>query len=68
MIHVEVFLRGRTVATTQVEAQQARVGREPDNEVHLEGLGVSSRHCLIERRPDGSWSVKDLSGGWIRGR
>ncbi len=66
MIHVDVLLRGRTVGTYRVDAPQARVGRDADNQVRLEGLGVTARHCVIERTPGGGWAIEDLSGGWTQ--
>jgi type II secretory ATPase GspE/PulE/Tfp pilus assembly ATPase PilB-like protein len=35
------------------------VGRHPDNQIQYNDDGLSRKHCLFERRPDGWW-VQDL--------
>jgi 3-oxosteroid 1-dehydrogenase len=35
------------------------VGRHPDNEIQYNDDGLSRKHCLFERRPDGWW-IQDL--------
>jgi pSer/pThr/pTyr-binding forkhead associated (FHA) protein len=38
-----------------VDGQTLRVGRNPDMDVHLSGMGVSRRHCEISREADQVW-------------
>src|SRR3990172_1499492 len=47
------------------------IGRDPSNMVPLEDPQVESRHCQIERTPDGKFRVVDLntrSGTQINGQ
>ncbi|MGE0711598.1 MAG: FHA domain-containing protein [Planctomycetota bacterium] len=58
MIHLIVTLKGRTIGRFDVEGDQVRVGRLPDNEVQIDNLSVSRLHCVIERDAEG-WALED---------
>jgi hypothetical protein len=45
---LSVFLRDRLLARSTFTAEEIRIGRSADNEVHLENLSVSRYHASIE--------------------
>lgn len=62
MIHLFVTLKDRAVGTYDVPGDRVRIGRHPDNEVHIDSMAVSRNHCVLSRAPQGGWIVEDLGG------
>jgi hypothetical protein len=62
MIHLFVTLKDRAVGTYDVPGDRVRIGRHPDNEVHIDSMAVSRNHCVLSRTPQGGWVVEDLGG------
>lgn len=52
-------------------SESITLGREPENEIQLDGLEVSRRHCRIEPLPGGGYRLVDLgskNGTFLNGR
>lgn len=62
MIRLYVTLKDRAVGTYEVPGDRVRIGRHPDNEVHIDSMAVSRNHCVLSRAPQGGWVVEDLGG------
>lgn len=63
--------RNRTVRVYALGDQPITLGREPENDVQLDGLEVSRRHCRIEPLPKGGYRIIDLgskNGTFLNGR
>ena len=57
-------------STFLLESDTTSVGRNTDSEVFLDDVTVSRAHAAIERRPDGSFFVRDagsLNGTYVNG-
>lgn len=70
MLHLYVTLRDRTVGHFELPGDRVRIGRHPDNEVQIDSMAVSRHHCLLERGPQGGWTVEDLgsnNGTYVNG-
>ena len=55
----------------ELGAEAVTLGREPENEIQLDGLEVSRRHCRIEPLAKGGYRVLDLkskNGTFLNGR
>src|SRR5579864_5547305 len=44
------MLRGRLIATCRFDQETVRIGRTPDNEVHIDNPVFSRSHAAIQRR------------------
>lgn len=70
MLHLYVTLRDRAVGHFDLPGDRVRIGRHPDNEVQIDSMAVSRHHCLLERGPQGGWTVEDLgsnNGTFVNG-
>lgn len=70
MLLLYVTLRDRAVGHFEVPGDRVRIGRHPDNEVQIDSMAVSRHHCLLERGPQGGWTVEDLgsnNGTFVNG-
>jgi hypothetical protein len=70
MIHLYVTLRDRAVGHFEIPGDRVRIGRHPDNEVQIDSMAVSRHHCVLERLPQGGWTVEDLgsnNGTYVNG-
>lgn len=59
VLRVRVSLKGRPVRSYRFAKDLITVGRSPDSDVSLDNAGISRDHLIIERNPDGSFSVQD---------
>ena len=60
MIHLVVTLKGRTIGRFDLDGEQVRIGRHPDNEVQIDNMSVSRFHCTLTRNPaNGAWILED---------
>jgi pSer/pThr/pTyr-binding forkhead associated (FHA) protein len=62
--------RGPNAGSTFMLDQTAQAGRDPARPVFLDDITVSRQHATFERRPDGSWFVRDegsLNGTYVNG-
>jgi pSer/pThr/pTyr-binding forkhead associated (FHA) protein len=59
LLRVRVSLKGRPVRSYRFSKELITVGRNPDADVSLDNAGISRDHLIIERSPDGSYSVQD---------
>lgn len=63
-------LKGHAIGRYDVGGAEVRIGRHPDNDVHIESLAVSRFHCALRRGDDGGWRVEDLgsnNGTYVNG-
>jgi ABC-type multidrug transport system ATPase subunit/pSer/pThr/pTyr-binding forkhead associated (FHA) protein len=59
------------VESASMQAGRMAIGRDPDNELHLDHVLVSRRHALLEETADGSYRVRDegsQNGTFLNGR
>lgn len=69
-VQVVVTFRDRQVGQFAIPGQRVRIGRHPDNDVAIDSTAISRHHCVLDRRPDGSWFVEDLgsnNGTFVNG-
>jgi hypothetical protein len=59
LLRVRVSLKGRPVRSYRFAKDLITVGRNPDSDIFLDNPGISRDHLIIERTPDGSYSVQD---------
>jgi hypothetical protein len=67
----QLTIIGGTAPNTVIALTESeyRIGRQRDNEIQLQDLGVSGHHARIYRGPDG-YAVEDLksrNGTWVNG-
>lgn len=60
-LHVVVSLRGRVLADTSFDQDRVRIGRSPDNDIHLDNAALSRDHALLTRAGR-VWTIEDVSG------
>src|SRR5712671_4993976 len=54
----------------RIGSQVMRIGRPPDNDIHVSHLGVSKHHAELRRTPAGRYSITDLgshNGTYVNG-
>lgn len=63
--------RGPNAGSTYLLQQdETSAGRSTESDVFLDDVTVSRSHAVFERRPDGSWFVRDLgslNGTYVNG-
>ena len=57
---VQVVFQGRILETVKLNKNVMSVGRLPDNDIVINNLGVSRRHCRIIRDDSGGFYIEDL--------
>jgi len=57
---VQVIFQGRILETIKLNKNIATVGRLPDNDIVINNLGVSRRHCRIICDDSGGFYIEDL--------
>ena len=70
MIKLTLEFGGKTVKTYEFNKSAITVGRELDNDIVIDNLGISRHHCKVEEKPGGLHIVSDLgsnNGTFVRG-
>ncbi|RMG13885.1 MAG: FHA domain-containing protein [Planctomycetota bacterium] len=71
MAHFVVMLKGRVISRFDVEGDEVRIGRHPDNEIQIDNRSVSRFHArLLHDERSGLWRVEDQgsqNGTYVNG-
>jgi pSer/pThr/pTyr-binding forkhead associated (FHA) protein len=70
MAHLTLMLKGREVSRHAL-TQEARIGRDPSNDLVIDNVGVSRHHATIRAGQDSQFSVHDAgsqNGVFVNGK
>jgi len=70
MIKLTLEFGGKTVKSYEFNKSAITIGRELDNDIVIDNLGISRHHCKVEEKPGGLHTVSDLgsnNGTFMRG-
>jgi pSer/pThr/pTyr-binding forkhead associated (FHA) protein len=71
MYRITVEFGGKVVKTYDFNKPAITIGRELDNDIVIDNLGVSRHHCKVEEKPGGVHVATDMgsnNGTFIRGQ
>ncbi len=59
MLKIELKYQGKSLATFETDNEQISVGRNPNNDIHIDNPAVSSSHAVI-RKIMQTYCIEDL--------